>query len=80
MDVGRPKRLFVLVNPYGGKKSASKVYVDTVQPLLEDAGIQFTVQGLYISSFAYLNYASPVIETFNLYLCCVCFDVIVNRN
>ncbi|XP_048490327.1 sphingosine kinase 1 isoform X2 [Beta vulgaris subsp. vulgaris] len=43
-SLGRPKRLFVLVNPYGGKKSASKVYVDTVQPLLEDAGIQFTVQ------------------------------------
>ena len=45
MDVGRPKRLFILVNPFGGKKSATKIFVDTVQPLLEDAEIQFTLQG-----------------------------------
>ncbi|KAL2932047.1 Sphingosine kinase 1 [Bienertia sinuspersici] len=42
-SLGRPKRLFVLVNPFGGKKSASKVFVDTVQPLLEDAEIQYTL-------------------------------------
>ncbi|CAO2823778.1 unnamed protein product [Amaranthus hypochondriacus] len=41
---GRPKRLFILVNPFGGKKSATKIFVDTVQPLLEDAEIQFTLQ------------------------------------
>lgn len=43
-SLGRPKRLFILVNPYGGKKSALKIYFDTVQPLLEDAEIQFTLQ------------------------------------
>ncbi|XP_021726347.1 sphingosine kinase 1-like isoform X1 [Chenopodium quinoa] len=43
-SLGRPKRLFVLVNPYGGKKSALQIFVDTVRPLLEDAEIQFTLQ------------------------------------
>ena len=42
---GRPKRLFVFVNPFGGKKSASKIFLDQVKPLLEDADIQFTLQG-----------------------------------
>lgn len=42
---GRPKRLFVFVNPFGGSKSASKIYLDSVKPLLEDADIQFTLQG-----------------------------------
>ncbi|KNA10376.1 hypothetical protein SOVF_144790 [Spinacia oleracea] len=43
-SLGRPKRLYILVNPYGGKKSASKIFVETMQPLLEDAEIQFTLQ------------------------------------
>ncbi|CAN6552968.1 unnamed protein product [Malus baccata var. baccata] len=44
-SLGRPKRLFVFVNPFGGSKSASKIYLDHVKPLFEDAGIQFTLQG-----------------------------------
>ncbi|XP_043808067.1 sphingosine kinase 1 isoform X2 [Manihot esculenta] len=44
-SLGRPKRLFVFVNPFGGKKSASKVFRDVVKPLLEDADVQITVQG-----------------------------------
>ncbi|XP_057537188.1 sphingosine kinase 1-like [Amaranthus tricolor] len=43
-SLGRPKRLFILVNPFGGKKSATNVFENTVQPLLEDAEIQFTLQ------------------------------------
>ncbi|KAL5730053.1 sphingosine kinase [Ranunculus cassubicifolius] len=40
----RPKRLFIIVNPFGGKKSASKVFNDEVKPLLDAANIQCTVQ------------------------------------
>jgi hypothetical protein len=43
---GRPKRLFVFLNPFGGRKSASKIFVDHVKPLFEDADIQITLQGL----------------------------------
>ncbi|WCJ26945.1 sphingosine kinase 1 [Euphorbia peplus] len=43
-SLGRPRRLFVFVNPFGGKKSASKVFLDVVKPLLEDADVQFTLQ------------------------------------
>ncbi|KAF5742240.1 hypothetical protein HS088_TW09G00284 [Tripterygium wilfordii] len=43
-SLGRPKRLFIFVNPFGGKKIASKIFVDVVKPLLEDADIQITMQ------------------------------------
>ncbi|KAK0578307.1 hypothetical protein LWI29_008386 [Acer saccharum] len=43
-SLGRPKRLFIFVNPFGGKRIASKIFLDEVKPLLEDANIQFTVQ------------------------------------
>lgn len=43
-SLGRPKRLFIFVNPFGGKKSALKIYFDVVKPLLEDADVQITVQ------------------------------------
>ncbi|XP_057962551.1 sphingosine kinase 1-like [Malania oleifera] len=43
VSLERPKRLFIFVNPFGGKKSASKIFLDDVQPLLEDADIEFTV-------------------------------------
>ncbi|PRQ28895.1 putative sphingosine kinase [Rosa chinensis] len=44
-SLGRPKRLFVFVNPFGGRKSASKIFVDEVKPLFDDAGVQYTPQG-----------------------------------
>jgi len=47
-NVGRPKRLFVFVNPFGGKKSAAKIFNEQVKPLLEDAQIEITVQGALI--------------------------------
>ncbi|XP_073048135.1 sphingosine kinase 1-like isoform X1 [Primulina eburnea] len=42
--LGRPKRLFILVNPYGGNKSASKIFLNDVKPLLDDANLHYTVQ------------------------------------
>lgn len=44
---GRPKRLLIFVNPYGGKKSASKIFVDDVKPLLDDANVEYTLQGVH---------------------------------
>ncbi|CAH9133706.1 unnamed protein product [Cuscuta epithymum] len=43
-SLGRPRRLFIFVNPYGGKKSASKIFLDEVKPLLEDANVVYEVQ------------------------------------
>uniref|UniRef100_A0A7N0V086 sphingosine kinase n=1 Tax=Kalanchoe fedtschenkoi TaxID=63787 RepID=A0A7N0V086_KALFE len=43
-SLGRPKRLFVFLNPFGGKKSAAKIYADEVKPILEDAGVQIQLQ------------------------------------
>ncbi|XP_060191521.1 sphingosine kinase 1-like isoform X1 [Lycium barbarum] len=43
-SLGRPKRLFVLLNPYGGNGSASKIFLDDVKPLLDDANIHYTLQ------------------------------------
>ncbi|XP_017978728.1 PREDICTED: sphingosine kinase 1 isoform X1 [Theobroma cacao] len=42
-SLGRPKRLLVFVNPYGGKKSATKIFSEDVKPYLEDADVQITV-------------------------------------
>ncbi|MBA0866080.1 hypothetical protein Goshw_017692 [Gossypium schwendimanii] len=42
-SLGRPKRLLIFVNPFGGKKCATKIFVEDVRPCLEDADIQFTV-------------------------------------
>ncbi|GER27186.1 sphingosine kinase [Striga asiatica] len=44
-SLARPKRLFIFVNPFGGKKSASKIFVNDVKPLLDDANVEYTVQG-----------------------------------
>ncbi|KAL9274521.1 Sphingosine kinase 1-like protein [Drosera capensis] len=42
-SLGRPKRLFIFVNPFGGKKSAVKVFAKVVTPLLVHADINFSV-------------------------------------
>lgn len=47
---GRPKKLFVFVNPFGGRRSASKVFTDDVKPILDDANIEYTLQGLFHTS------------------------------
>ncbi|KAM0872386.1 hypothetical protein ACQ4PT_038775 [Festuca glaucescens] len=41
---GRPKRLFVLVNPFGGKRCANKIYEAEIKPMLEAAGVDVTMQ------------------------------------
>ncbi|CAM0883323.1 unnamed protein product [Alopecurus aequalis] len=41
---GRPKRWFVLVNPYGGKRCANKIYETEIKPMLEAAGVDITMQ------------------------------------
>ncbi|KAJ1285710.1 hypothetical protein BS78_03G297800 [Paspalum vaginatum] len=43
-SLGRPKRLFVFVNPFGGKKCAKKIYDSEIKPLFEAAGVTVTVQ------------------------------------
>ncbi|KAL3677363.1 hypothetical protein R1sor_027311 [Riccia sorocarpa] len=43
-NAGRPKRLFVLVNPFGGKNKALNVYHKTVEPLFKKAGIDVTIR------------------------------------
>ncbi|KAF7803540.1 sphingosine kinase 1-like isoform X1 [Senna tora] len=43
-SLGRPKKLFIFLNPFGGKKTATNIFLDHVKPLLEDAEIQITVQ------------------------------------
>ncbi|KAJ6292469.1 hypothetical protein OIU78_024611 [Salix suchowensis] len=60
-SLGRPKRLFILVNPFGGKKSALKIFFDVVKPLLEDAEVQFTVQ-----ETKYQLHAKEVVSTMDL--------------
>lgn len=43
---GRPKKLLVIVNPFGGDRAGTRVYTTTVEPLLKAAGISFTMQGV----------------------------------
>ncbi|GFQ01821.1 sphingosine kinase 1 [Phtheirospermum japonicum] len=60
-SLGRPKRLFIFVNPFGGKKSASKIFVNDVKPLLDDANIEYTVQ-----ETKYQLYAKEVVQSLDL--------------
>ncbi|XP_062187759.1 sphingosine kinase 1-like [Phragmites australis] len=43
-SLGRPKRLFIIVNPYGGKRSGRSIFQTEVLPLIEAAGILYTIQ------------------------------------
>ncbi|PSS24685.1 Sphingosine kinase [Actinidia chinensis var. chinensis] len=60
-SLGRPKRLLIFVNPFGGKKCASKIFIDDVKPLLEDANVEFTVQ-----ETKYQLYAKEVAQSLDL--------------
>lgn len=53
--LGRPKRLFIFMNPFGGNKNASKIFLDSVKPLLEDADIQFTLEGFVLLTLSGFN-------------------------
>ncbi|KAL1809050.1 hypothetical protein DCAR_0728578 [Daucus carota subsp. sativus] len=43
-SLGRPKKLLIFVNPFGGRKSATKIFAADVKPLLDDANILYTMQ------------------------------------
>ncbi|KAL8467923.1 hypothetical protein ACS0TY_031245 [Phlomoides rotata] len=60
-SLGRPKRLFIFVNPYGGKKSASKIFVYDVKPLLDDANVEYTLQ-----ETKYQLHAKEVVQSLDL--------------
>ncbi|KAF8391407.1 hypothetical protein HHK36_023711 [Tetracentron sinense] len=57
----RPKRLFIIVNPFGGRKSGSKIFHEEVKPLLEAADIQFTEQ-----ETQYQLHAKEIAQTLDL--------------
>ncbi|KAL5198621.1 hypothetical protein ABZP36_002133 [Zizania latifolia] len=42
--LGRPKRLFIIVNPYGGKRGGRRIFQAEVLPLIEAAVILYTMQ------------------------------------
>ncbi|KAJ4976346.1 hypothetical protein NE237_001452 [Protea cynaroides] len=43
-SLDRPKRLFVIVNPFGGNRVAMKIFHDEVKPLLVAANVEFSVE------------------------------------
>ncbi|XP_074568766.1 sphingosine kinase 2-like isoform X2 [Curcuma longa] len=43
-SLGRPKRLFIIVNPYGGKKGALRIFNTEIKPLLVDANVLYTMK------------------------------------
>ncbi|KAL0911248.1 hypothetical protein M5K25_019373 [Dendrobium thyrsiflorum] len=43
-SLGRPKRVFIILNPYGGKRSARKIFDTEIKPLLVAANIMYTLQ------------------------------------
>lgn len=47
-----PKSLLVFVNPYGGRKRASKVYAHVVAPVFQRAGIKVSVHVTKFGGFA----------------------------
>ncbi|GLT49450.1 hypothetical protein SLA2020_230030 [Shorea laevis] len=60
-SLGRPKRLFIFMNPFGGKKSAPKIFFEDVKPFLEDADVQFT-----LLETKYQLHAKEVVRTLDL--------------
>ncbi|XP_021310006.1 sphingosine kinase 1 isoform X2 [Sorghum bicolor] len=41
---GRPNKLFIIVNPYGGKRSGRSIFQNEVLPLIEASGVLYTMQ------------------------------------
>jgi hypothetical protein len=59
-DTGRPKRLFILVNPFGGKKCGKKIYEAEIKPLFEAAGVNVTMQGFRSGMHVVITYRRSV--------------------
>jgi sphingosine kinase len=58
---GRPKRLFVIVNPFGGDGIGKKVFARTVEPLLKAAGVNIIMQ-----ETQFQGHAKDLAKSFNL--------------
>ncbi|KAH9549445.1 hypothetical protein CY35_10G020600 [Sphagnum magellanicum] len=58
---GRPKRLFVIVNPFGGDGIGKKVFARTVEPLLKAAGVTIVMQ-----ETQFQGHAKDLAKSFNL--------------
>ncbi|CAN6457751.1 unnamed protein product [Victoria cruziana] len=43
-SLARPKNLLIIVNPYGGRRSASKIFQNEVAPLLAAADVKYTLE------------------------------------
>ncbi|XP_048566992.1 sphingosine kinase 2-like [Triticum urartu] len=65
-SIGRPKRLFVLINPYGGKRRASKIYEAEIRPLFEAVDVEVTMQGKVLHETRYRGHAREVASSLDL--------------
>lgn len=59
---GRPKRLLMIVNPFGGGGVGRKVYKNTVEPLLKASGISYTMRGADFLPIREAVYAAFVVD------------------
>ncbi|CAK9874031.1 unnamed protein product [Sphagnum jensenii] len=58
---GRPKKLLVIVNPFGGDGVGRRVYMKTVEPLLQAAGIT-----IIMKETQFQQHAKELAKSFNL--------------
>eukprot|EP00850_Spirogloea_muscicola_P019417 SM000190S04853 [mRNA] locus=s190:14377:17891:- [translate_table: standard] len=52
---GRPKRLYVILNPKGGQGKAKQIFKKDVEPLFQAANIDYTIQGMASPLSTYLG-------------------------
>lgn len=43
-SLGRPKKVFIILNPFGGKRSARSIFDTKIKPLLVAANLMYTLQ------------------------------------
>ncbi|XP_056863888.1 sphingosine kinase 1-like [Raphanus sativus] len=59
--VGRPKRLLVFVNPFGGKKTARKIFLEEVKPLFDVCSCS-----TYVQETKYQLHAKEMVRSIDL--------------